>query len=240
MNRLLILAIFASSVYKLLCPALSFSFVTSAKEDLNGDSKMEQISIHGVENVHHNFVLKINEDSIRAKLFSVAMDGFTIIDMDTMDQYQEIAVHTSGPSSDDEYLIFGYNGELIKEMGRLSRWPKFSGNRIVIVEDWMGFWRKKEKYVLNQKTRALQLIPQDLYYVGIETAVRQSFPICRTREDSTIVANLEPGSKVIVLLCDPSPTHCKEVIFDEIDDYYCDWYFLKSETGIVGWARLKL
>jgi len=239
-NRLLTLAIFVSLVYKLLCPALCFGFVTSAKEDLNGNGKMEQISIYVIEGTYHNFVLSINEDSIRAKLFSGTPDGFTIVDIDTMDQYQEIAVHTPGPSSDDEYLIFGYNGISIKEMGRLSRWPKFFGNGIVIVKDWMGFWAKKEKYVLNQKARTLQLIPQDLYYVGIETTVRQSFPICRTREDSTVVVDLEPKSKVIVLLCDPSPTHCKEEMRDVIDDYYCDWYFIKSETGIVGWARLKL
>lgn len=233
------LAVLVSFICLTFSASWSFAFdiVKSAKVDLNGDGKTEEISISGVTE-SGDFVLSVGRVSIKGTLTAGEADGFTIVDIDTTDEYKEIAVHTPGPSDDDEYLIYWYDGKLIKEVGRLSRWPKFFGDGIVHVGDWMGFWSKREKYVLDKKTRILQLVPQELYYVGIEAKVRGSFPIYKTRGDSTIVANLKPPSKVLILLCDPSPTSKGETD-DYFDDYFCDWYLIKSETGIVGWARLK-
>jgi hypothetical protein len=150
------------------------------------------------------------------------------VDIDTSDKYKEIAVHNPGPSEDDEYAIYWYDGKSIKAMGVLSRWPKLFGNGIVLVDDWMGFWSKKDKYVLNKKTRGLELIPQEFYYVGAEATVKEIFPIYETRDGSTIVANLAPKSKILILLCDCSP-----------GEYMDKWYLIKSETGILGWTRPK-
>lgn len=183
-----------------LCSA--FDIVKMAKVDLNGDGKVEDISISEITE-WGDFVLKVDKVSIKGKLSDEA-DGFVIVDIDTADKYKEIAVHTPGPSDDDEYLIYWYDGKSIKEMGRLSRWPEFLGNGIILVNDWMGFWAKRDKYVLNKKTRTLRLVPQELYYVGIEAKVKESFPIYKTRQSSEIVANLKPKSKILILVCAPS------------------------------------
>ncbi len=215
-----ILSVFTISI------CLASDFLKVAKTDLNGDGKVEEISISGITEIG-NFILKIDNVSIKGELGD-EVDGFIIVDIDTKDQYKEIAVHTPGPSDDDEYLIYWYDGKSIKEMGKLMRWPKFPGNGIVLVDNWMGFWQKRDKYVLDNKTRTLYLVPQEFYYVGIEATVKESFPIYKTRTGSEVVANLKPGSKIFILVCDTSP-----------DDYDSHWYLIKSETGLVGWAALK-
>jgi hypothetical protein len=213
----------------------AFTFVTSAKVDLNKDGRVETIAISDFRDTGE-FLLKINGISTTGRLNEGRPDGFTLVDIDKRDAYTEIAVHTPGASDDDEYLIFWYDGRTISEMGRLSRWPKFLGNGIVHVDGWMGFWTKKEKYLLDKNSRILHKIPQELYYVGVKAFVKESFTIQATRESSKILAKLRPQSNILILLCDTSP-ECRNKD-GEADNYFCDWYLIKSVTGLVGWARL--
>ncbi|MCI5212227.1 MAG: hypothetical protein D3910_26375 [Candidatus Electrothrix sp. ATG2] len=185
MKRILI---FFSIVMLLSNSAGSFAentFVKSAEVDLNGDGTPEHIRVSEITE-SGDFLLKIEQASITGKLDSGAADGFIIVDIDTGDKHKEVAVHTPGPSSDDEYLIYWYDGKSIKNTGRLARWPEFLGNGIVHVKNWMGFWSQNNKYVLDKKTRKLHLVPQDMYYVGVEVDVKESFPIYKTRDDRCI------------------------------------------------------
>lgn len=226
------------SVPLLLPPSTIFAdpFVTSETVDLDKDGTIDNVSLSEVKE-SGEFVLNVNRISRKGKLIEGKTDGFLIVDIDATDRYKEIAVHTPGPSDDDEYLLFWYDGKSLKDMGRLSRWPKFVGNGIVLVDGWMGFWKKREKYLLDKTTRTFHRVPQELYHVGAEATVRESFPILERRERSQIVARVRPGSKVLILVCDPSP-ECKTPE-GEIDDYYCDWYLIRSVTGLTGWARLR-
>lgn len=231
----IILFIIIINPFRLLIASNSH-MVKSAEIDLNGDGKLEKVFISIPKPQAGDFILKVNEISIQSKLWDVP-DGFIVVDVDTTDQYKEIAVHTPGPSADDEYLIFWYNGKSIMQMGKLSRWPEFLGNGIVIVGNLMGFWTIKQKYVLNKEKRILEYIPQELYFVGQEVTVTKGFRIYKSIMDTTIIFNFEPKEKTVILLYTPS------VKFNDpnrkVDDFYSDWYLLKSETGIVGWARLK-
>ena len=191
--------------------------VTSAQADLNGDGKKEKISLQIKED--GPFVLQIAKASVKGRL-SYDVEGFQLVDIDKKDKYVEVAVYTPGPSDDDEYLIYWYDGKAIKEMGHLERWPTFTGNGVVYVDDWKGFWKSTDKYVLDQKTRTLKRVPQEFYYVGLETTVGASIPIYETRKSSAVVANLQPKSKALILL------------------YSQDGYYLiKSVTGLVGWVK---
>jgi hypothetical protein len=222
----------------LLAPSMMFADppVPSASVDLDKDGTIDNVSLSGVKE-SGEFVLHVNRISREGKLIEGRADGLLIVDVDAADRYREIAVHTPGASDDDEYLVYSYDGKSLKEMGRLSRWPKFIGNGIVLVDGWMGFWKKREKYVLDKTARTLRRVPQEVYHVGAEATVRESFPMYHSREHSDIVARVRPGSKVLILVCDPSP-ECKTPE-GEADDYYCDWYLLRSVTGLTGWARLR-
>jgi hypothetical protein len=225
------LFIFFSFVIFLNSSASSFAedkFVESAKVDLDGDGTTEHITISGMTEFG-DFLLTIEQTSITGKFDPEAADGFIIVDIDTGDQYKEVAVHTPGPSSDDEYLIYWYDGKSIQNMGRLSRWPEFLGNGIVHVEKWMGFWSQNNKYVLDKKTRKLNPVPQDIYYVGVEVDVKKSFPIYKTRDCKERVAYLKPESKIMLFACDPSS-----------ENNYSSWpYLIKSSTNLIGWAKEK-
>ncbi|MDA8210292.1 MAG: hypothetical protein M0021_00190 [Clostridia bacterium] len=201
-----------------------FTFFKVAKEDLNGDGTEEEIKISDIDQ-EGNFVLKAGQASVKGKLKQGGADGFVIVDIDKSDKHKEVAVHTPGPSSDDEFLVYGFDGTVLKEMGRLSRWPKFTGNGIVYVDDWMGFWSKTSKYVLTNQ-RILKYVPQEFYSVNQEGTVRESFALQKSRTDNSVVAKLQKGSRITIVLCAPPSKN-----------YYDDWFLIKSETNLLGWAK---
>jgi hypothetical protein len=227
MKHLRVLAIFVLTVVN-VSTASALDFVMSEDADLNGDGTIENIRLKADQDAAQ-FTLYINKNQVtRTFEGGEPANGFAVIDIKTADKYKEIAVHSPGASDDNEYYIFWYDGNSIIEMDYLSRWPTFYGNGIVTVDNWIDFWSQRDKYVLNDKTRTLSIVPQELYYVGVEAEVRTSFPIYKTRTGPDIVANLKPGSKCLILVCDTSPAQ-----------YTANWYLIKSTTGLVGWARPK-
>ena len=236
---LFVIILTAADAYSIDSSLLSFTsnFAMSGNADVDGDGVPESINVTlGIN--PGEFMLSVDGISTVGTMFELEdIDGFIVIDIDTSDPYKEIAVHTPGPSDDDEYLIYFFNGTSLKEMARLSRWPTFSGNGIVLVDGWMGFWRIRDKYVLDKATRTLRHIPQELYYVGVEAHAKVSFPVYRTRSGGEVIANTRPNSNFIILACDPSPECLNR--YGEVDNYSCDWYLIKTVTGLVGWVRFE-
>lgn len=200
------------------------------QEDLNNDGKLDKISISMVKGTS-KFTLTVNQTKVTGFLGNspddadFEPDGFYIVDIDNSDNYKEIAVHSSGPSDDHVYLIYYYDGKSLQKMGKLYGVPAFSGNGIVLVENWGGFWLKKDKYVVEKDTRKLKKVPQEFYYVGVVGKVKESFPIYFSRQSNAVVANLQPGSEATILLSDGK-------------EGPKEWYLIKSVTGLIGWARM--
>ena len=123
-------------------------YVMAAKEDITGDRKPENIQLIPIEKESRRFKLRVNNKEITDELSSGPADGFYIANVNRADKYKEIVVHTPGPSDDDEHMLFWFDGRQIRKMGTLSRWPKYLGNGVVLVKDWVSsFWEKTEKYV---------------------------------------------------------------------------------------------
>ena len=200
-------------------------FIYQETIDLDSDGDSEIIKIELIQGTYYQFILKIADQEIRDTL-GEGINGFQIIDIDKTDKYKEIAVHSSGPSNDDEYKIYWYDGDTIKKMAFIERWPTFLGNGIVYVDNWEGFWTKRDKYLLNKNDRTLDHIPQFAYYIGIKIRVENSFTIYREKDLKDEVALLSKYSEIELLLCD---TEKKE------GDKYL--YLIKSESGLVGWTR---
>lgn len=201
--------------------------------DLNGDGRPERVRLTTVQN-SSRFTLWVDDQKISGFLGGVpddgdfAPDGFLLVDLDTADRYKEIAVHSPGPSDDDEYLLFWYDGKVLRQVGKVSRWPTFVGNGIVLADDWQGFWARRKKYVLDRATHQLRFVPQEFYWVGVQATVKTSFPLYYQRNSKNVVANLLPASKIDLLVCDLA----------EEDKFGKQWYLIRSTTGLVGWARL--
>lgn len=209
-----------------LASSRALVIMEKAKVDLDGNNCSESISISDLTD-DGGFVLKVNDVSVKGKL-SDKVDGFVIVDIDKNDKYKEIAVHTPGPSDDDEYQIYWYDGKSLKNMGKLSRWPKFLGDGTVLVGDWMGFWVKSEKYILNQRKRTLQLLPQEFYFVNVKAKVKDKFPIYKTKNGREVVEEVKPNDNILILLCDLSSK-----------SYRDQNYLIKTQTNLCGWAKLE-
>jgi hypothetical protein len=194
--------------------------------DLNGDKESENIILTKIGETG-GYYLEISGKKTEGKIGDVP-DGFLIIDINTNDKYKEIAVHTPGPSDDDEYLIYWYDGKSIKEMALLARWPEFLGNGIVYVDSWEGFWTKRDKYILNNSTRKLELVPQFAYYVGVKATVKKSFFIFKDKDLKQEVALLGKYSEIELLLCDVN-----------YREAYDDLFLVKSKYNLIGWAGCK-
>jgi hypothetical protein len=201
--------------------------VKASQADLDGDGKPEAISLDAKED--GRFTLKAGAATVRGSASGNEVTGFTVVDLDSGDKWKEIAVHSVGASDDlHRILLYGFDGKSLKELGSVNAITEARGNGVVLADRWMGFWQRREKYALDRKAWKLNLVPQDLYYVGTEATVKQSFPLVRSRTDSAVVANTAPGSKVQVLAAAVTGNEPEAV-----------WYLVKSSTGLLGWTHLK-
>jgi len=212
-----------------------------AEADLDGDGIDETIAMEYVTEVG-DFVLRIDDQEIAGWLEPDLM-GFEIVDIDTGDEYVEVVVTTAGPSDDYESIIYGYQDGRIVEMDHITGYVRFSGDGTMLVDNWMGFWMRRDKYVLDP-ARRLHLVPQELYSIcewssiealGLECTVLDPFPIYNDREGTELLEDLESGSFITVIACYDPPLDTD----DSYVDYYGDWYLIRSEIGLTGWARLE-
>ncbi len=114
-------------------------------------------------------------------------------------------------------------------MAHLSRWPVFLGNGIVYVDNWEGFWKKRDKYVLNDANRELNLVPQYAYFVGVRVKVENSFTIYKNKDLKDIVAYLGKDSEIELLICDTENKNWPDYL-----------YLIKSGSGLTGWASFTV
>lgn len=212
----------------LLCGAAASAqeAVTSCKGDFDGDGKQEEALLSQITE-EGSFILSVGNISIRGKLENGEADLVKKVDIDSSDKTREIAVHTSGPSDDNEWLFYRFDGKSLVELGRIFGSCDIAGNGIIIADQWMGFWTRKEKFVLDDTTKKLKAVPQQFYFVGVEAKVKKSFPIFRTRTSKEVVANLMEGSTVLFVASDLSS-----------GEYGDEWYLIRSKTGLLGWAKI--
>jgi len=203
------------------------NFTFSSKADLNSDNKAEIIKLERITNPN-GFKLIVNNKEVIDEFSDGEPDGFKIIDIDLQDEYKEIAVHTSGPSDDDEYMIYWYDGENIILINHFMGWPVFNGNGIVYLDKWMGFWKCRDKMVFDKTTHVLNPVPQFAYYVGVKAKVQKGFPIYKETDLINKVATLSTGSEIELLICDKSNRK-----------YFDHRFLIKSVTGLTGWSDLN-
>ena len=207
-------------------------FTNTRVDDLNSDGKEDKVILKIKKDDWYSSTLTINDKSIDAIGDDFGNVYLSIIDIDKSDPYKEVAVHSPGPSDDDEYNIFSYDGKEIYELGLIMRWPEFTGDGNIIVNDWQGFWSSVDKYTLDQKSHKLIRHPQDLYAIGYCLEVNKTFPIYCHENRDMVLADLREGSIIKIVACDMNRGQNK----DE-SDYQKYWYLIKSESGLLGWAK---
>ncbi|RKH62637.1 hypothetical protein D7V93_09880 [Corallococcus llansteffanensis] len=202
--------------------------VTSAKVDLDGDGKPDAVAL--TPGADGKFALKVGAVTLQGNASGNEVRGFTVVDLDTGDKWKELLVHSIGDMDDDHrFFLYGYDGKAVRSLGDVRALTEAKGNGIVLVDTWMGFWHRREKYTLDRKAWKLTQVPQELYAVGVEATVKKSFALARSRTESAVVATTAQGSKVQVLAAGvPAKAEWNDV-----------WYLVKSSSGLLGWVRGK-
>ncbi|NMO18879.1 hypothetical protein HPC49_20150 [Pyxidicoccus fallax] len=201
--------------------------VKSASVDLNGDGKPEAISIEWDE-AKDQFILKAGTATIRGATDGNEPAGFTVVDIDSGDKRKEVAVGTGQTDYDKQQHLFAFDGKAFKALGSVPALTEARGNGIILSDSWQGFWNRRDKFTLDAKAGKVTEVPQEMYAVGVEATVKQSFPLARSRTEKTPVATLAQGSKIQVFAAAP--------VGKKGGGYL---YLVKSSTGLLGWASEK-
>jgi hypothetical protein len=212
----------------LLCPLLAQAAepTSSTSADLDGDGKPEAISLQWQEG-EGTFTLKVAGKTLQGQAPDTEVHGVTVVDLDRGDTWKEVAVNMGVTDGDARCVLYGFDGKSLKALGEVHALTEVSGNGIILSDSWRGFWNLREKYVLDRKAWKLRHVPQELYFVGAEGTVKQSFALVRSRTDNAVVANVAPGSKLSVLAGVPGARGAPV------------WYLVKSATGLMGWTQEK-
>ena len=161
----LTVSVFASFPQKAKAVGQNKPKLLKATVDLNGDGKKEQVTL-SLDKYKSDFILTVAKCKAKGRM-EPSIDGFQLVDIDVKDKYKEIAVHTPGPSDDDAYWIYSYDGKSLKLMGKLETKLTFSGHGQISARDWVGFWNKTDTYKLDSKKRVLVRVPKELYQVNV-------------------------------------------------------------------------
>ena len=245
LKYLFILIFTFGSIYSLFAkPCLSDTlfFVNSlpvynkAVVDLEGKGEADIIELTLIEEDYDfsNFILTINKDSVSGK-HSYNVSGFLIIDLDTADNYKEVAVYTQNANGPDEYIIYKYDN-WINEIGRINSYASFPGNKEIIVDTEMMFWTKTDTVLYDTEFEVLKFYPKEFYDINIKAKVLEPFSLYSDRENFITIIDLKPKDRVTVMKCDTSP-FCNDELANSFE--LCDWYQVRLESGRTGWVQLK-
>nr|WP_253903178.1 hypothetical protein [Corallococcus exiguus] len=208
--------------------AQNSEFVKSAQVDLDGDGKPDAVSLTAGED--GKFTLKVGGATLKGDASGNEVPGFQVVDLDTGDKWKELLVQTLGELDDGHrYFVYGYDGKAVRLLGNVHALTEAKGNGIVLVDRWMAFWQKRDKYTLDRKAWKLVHVPQELYAVTAEpgkevtATVKKSFPLTQSRTGSAVLATTAQGSKVTVLAA--SVPAKGDVL-----------YLVRSSTGLLGWV----
>lgn len=225
--------IFFLLVFFIFPQTLVFAIPPSThRVDLDGDKVLEEISLRTTPD---GFALVVNKQQVD---IGDADSAFVlrIVDLDVTDQKKEILVSGEGAGGGPMSFLFAYKDQTIITLQEFAATLEIKDNGIVYANFFESWWTKRERYQFDSRTRTLALTPQELYYVGKEVTVKKSFPLYQKRGDAQEFFKLSQGSKVTILAIDASPQTCQGVDGKQTSSR-CEWYLIKSATGLLGWAR---
>lgn len=206
-----------------------------ATVDLDGNGHKEKVWIAAVNDTKdHVDHCILHVDKAEVPVYG-ELGGLAIIDVDRSDAYKEIDVWTYSGSDMADHSIYWYDGAKIHKMADLSWSVDYRGNGIVLNSSWTGYVAITNKYILNKKARTLELVPQEMYYIGAAHKTAERFPIYYSRQSKSVVATVERNSTITILVYVPAPPGT------DLDkhDMMQDWFLIKTQSGLLGWVRLQ-
>lgn len=199
--------------------------------DLNGDRVMDKILLDCLAG-SDSYKLTINSAVIEGT--GNNLDGVMYLcDIDNNDNFLEIAVTESGPSSDEATYFYWYDGNKINPMGRIqgSQYViRIIGEGSVVTRtrgNILQTWFYTDKFKLNG-SHQLENVPQVYYNMNSMVKVKQRLALQKSPDDNEISAVLEPGDYVVITRSD--------------DKQWCEIIAVDGRSGwfaVEGFQRIK-
>lgn len=197
-------------------------YVMFQNKDLNGDGKREAIRLVADKQKRGAYILTVNGQQLRDRC-SDHVSGFRIIDIDRRDRYKEVAVYSHSDGDYNYTALYWYDGTHLHRVGGVGDLTVL-GNGTVIDGQWMGFWEREQKCVLDRQHR-LRDIAQALYKVDKGGMTLAPFKLYKSRDYKRVAVTVPRGTWVRVLYCDCRGDHR-------------NWnYLVRTDRGVRGWTR---
>lgn len=196
----------------------------SVRADVDGDGKAEPVTLKATGQ-EGDFTLKVGGQEVKGRVGTKAK-GFRLVDLDASDKRQQVLVAGQGPNGGDVHVLYQLGPEGPRQLPLPECKPAVFGDGLLLTDCWMGFWERREKYTYDSQAGTFTHVPQQLYWVNKSYKVARSFPLYRGREGQEVVATVRQGSTLTFV-----------AFWAGAQD--SDWYLLRSESGLLGWARLS-
>lgn len=213
---------------------------TTFYANLNNDGLLDKINVKFSLDEQEgglDYTLTINGKSITGRFEYSEAGDVKIIDINTSDMFQEIAVIGYGMNDFNDFHIYTLRTKprYIGESSGVFN-LETTGNGYATGEYWMGFWGLKKKYKLIYEGTYLKEIEEEEYAMNQECSATDSFKLLSCKDDnSSVSAEVKTGDKLVIIACDVRPM---KDTGDYIDDYSYIWYKIKTPSGKSGWIRL--
>lgn len=198
-------------------------------EDLNGDGKNERIEINILDENgdYSSFILKIGKAMLNGK-HSYNVTGFKVVDIDKNDSQKEVAVYTPNVNGPDEYMIYKFDGNAIKLLGRTASTTSFNGDGTLDVESYMAFYEKKDRYSYDRTKDELVWEEVKEYEINVESKVLEDFTVSGGAFKTGQLVKITKA--VIKDNCEKTGAYSWEL---------CDEFYVVSNDGVEGWVTLE-
>jgi|GEM_PF-4448627 len=205
--------------------------------DLNGDGVPERIQIVSVWDDEEGPISRLLVNDVEYYRFTswsgewIPVDEFYIVDIDTTDNYKEIAIWGSNAVSTDFLNFFYYDGEKVVRMGSVQGAYLYNGDGTVT--GWEDTWGMlytplPVKYKLD-KDHMLTLV-YEIYKLDYRVFVLRDMPLYTSRDIKSATILMEKGTVVRITGTDI------DMVFDD-GRYIFDmgWTQITLPDGRIGW-----
>lgn len=216
-----------------------FTKKISTTADLDGDGKEESVFLLVRKGLNGD---EVNAIELHVGEKMIAYEGemidplFKIVDIASKDKYLEIAISEEGPSSDFATMFYRYDGNNLKELGKISGFlGKYPGSENLgsVIIDHSGLvktktrggilhtWFFDDSYLLNEADELVK-VKEDLYEMNTEVEVIKEITLKNAKGSDATGITLKVGEKVNI---------------DQTDNL--SWCRVTNAKGETGWFEVK-
>jgi len=193
--------------------------------DLNGDGTLDPISIEYVGDKYGydgTYYLVVAGCKYKGRV--VALYGeFEVVDLDTTDQYREIAISEVGHSNLKKTHLLWYDGQDIHYMGEIAGIDPTFDNAGGIHSSRRGSvlhtWHYPADYRITS-ARTIEFVEQDLYPMNSHVVLSRDLQLYVQRSETRIACIVVAGQNATIVASDDKA-----------------WCMLETVTGQRGWFR---